>query len=150
MMLLKISSLVLQNFKMWMCCNFFLTQTPQVPSMSRGKKKHMCDTLIIITKNRRAFLQDSHKLNVVPIFEKLPLPSPNQGAPKAPGYLLAIACILSCDWQHQLSAPQYCFVLQDSTCVSLLQKLHHVSGSLFSPTEPADILSPGFANKKQR
>lgn len=45
---------------------------------------------IILTKNRKAFLSDSHKLNGASLFKKLqrsflPFPSPMPHAPKGPG-----------------------------------------------------------------
>lgn len=45
---------------------------------------------VILTKNRKAFLPDSYKLNGVSLFKKLqrpflPFPTPTARAPKAPG-----------------------------------------------------------------
>ena len=51
---------------------------------------HVPKRKIILTKNRKAFLSDSHKLNGASIFKKLqrpclPFPSPTSQAPKCPG-----------------------------------------------------------------
>lgn len=50
---------------------------------------HVPKRKIILTKNRKAFLSDSHKLNGASIFKKLqrpflPFPSPTSQAPKGP------------------------------------------------------------------